>query len=39
MGIDPARVCLFIPGNLKKFKLDLFQRIARNIEKLGGSHV
>lgn len=34
--IDPAKVCLFIPGNLKKFKLDLFNRIAAHIEKSGG---
>lgn len=34
--IDPGRVCLFIPGNLKKFKLDLFERIGRHIEALGG---
>jgi len=34
--IDPAKVCLFIPAGLKKFKLDLFERIGRQIEKSGG---
>ena len=34
--IDPRHVCLFIPANLKRFKLDLFERIGRHIEKLGG---
>lgn len=34
--IDPSRVCFFIPGNLKKFKLDLFNRIGAHIERLGG---
>lgn len=34
--IDPGKVCLFIPGNLKKFKLDLFERIGRHIKALGG---
>lgn len=34
--IDPARVCLFIPGGLKKFKLDLFERIGRHIVQKGG---
>jgi hypothetical protein len=34
--IDPAKVALFIPGNLKKFKLDLFEAIGRRIEKFGG---
>ncbi len=37
--IDPNSVCLFIPGNLKKFKLDLFERIGRHITKLGGAVV
>src|SRR5262249_5807467 len=37
--IDPSKVCLFIPGNLKKFKLDLFRRIGRHIESLGGSYI
>ena len=34
--IDPATVCLFIPAGLKKFKLDLFERIGRKIEAAGG---
>lgn len=34
--VDPKTVCLFIPGNLKKFKLNLFERIGRHIELLGG---
>lgn len=34
--IDPAKVCLFIPAGLKKFKLDLFNRIGEHIAKLGG---
>lgn len=34
--IDPAGVCLFIPGNLKKFKLDLFNRIGAKIAAAGG---
>jgi len=37
--IDPSKVCLFIPGNLAKFKLALFNRIAGHIEKLGGKYV
>ncbi len=36
MAIDQASVCLFIPAALKKFKLDLFERIGKSIEKLGG---
>lgn len=36
MAIDPAKVALWVPPDLKKFKLDLFNRIARNIESLGG---
>jgi hypothetical protein len=35
--IDPATVCLFIPPELKKFKLDLFNRIGAAIEAKGGS--
>lgn len=35
--IDPSTVCLFIGPGLKKFKLDLFERIGRHIEKLGGA--
>lgn len=34
--ISPAMVCLFIPGELQKFKLDLFNRIGRKIEAAGG---
>ncbi|MES2033545.1 MAG: hypothetical protein V4466_05165 [Pseudomonadota bacterium] len=34
--IDPAKVCLFVPGHLKKFKLDLFNRIGAAIEAKGG---
>lgn len=34
--IEPAKVCLFIPSELKKFKLDLFNRIGRKIEAAGG---
>lgn len=37
--IDPARVALFIPPGLRKFKLDLFERIAASIERLGGRTV
>ena len=34
--VEPKDVCLFIPGNLKKFKLDLFERIGRHITSRGG---
>lgn len=34
--IDPAKVCLFIPAGLKKFKLDLFERIGKKIIAAGG---
>ena len=34
--IDPACVVFFIPGHLKKFKLDLFNRIGSSIERVGG---
>jgi hypothetical protein len=34
--IDPAMVCLFVPPELKKFKLDLFNRIGAKIQKKGG---
>lgn len=34
--IDPAKVCLFIPAGLKKFKLDLFERIGSKIERASG---
>jgi hypothetical protein len=36
LAINPANVCLFIPAVLKKFKLDLFNRVGAAIEKLGG---
>jgi hypothetical protein len=34
--IDPKSVCLFIPRELKKFKLDLFNRIGNKIRAAGG---
>jgi hypothetical protein len=34
--IDPAKVAFFIPGNLKAFKLNLFNRIAARIQSRGG---
>lgn len=34
--IDPAKVALFIPPGLSKFKVDLFERIGKTIEKSGG---
>lgn len=34
--IDPAKVALFIPAGLKKFKLALFERIGGYIERQGG---
>jgi len=34
--IDPAKVCLFIPGNLAGFKQKLFGRIGAKIEAHGG---
>lgn len=34
--IDPAKVALFIPAGLKRFKLDLFERIGGKIERAGG---
>lgn len=37
--IDPAKTALFIPDGLKKFKLDLFERIGRHIVGLGGTLV
>jgi len=37
MTVDPARCCLYIPPGLRKFKLDLFTRVARHIERLGGT--
>lgn len=37
--IDPRDVALFIPPGLKKFKLDLFERIGRHVQALGGQVV
>src|SRR6185369_13110227 len=37
--IDPAKVCLFIPSELKKFKLDLFNRIGDKIKAAGGQTI
>lgn len=37
--IDPAKVALWVPENLKRFKLDLFNRIAAKIEAKGGRTV
>jgi hypothetical protein len=34
--IDPAKVCLWVPDGLKRFKLDLFNAIAAKIQKAGG---
>lgn len=34
--IDPAKVALFVPNELKRFKLELFNRIGRKIAKRGG---
>ncbi len=34
--MDPARACLFIPGHLKAFKLNLFNRIGAAIVAAGG---
>lgn len=36
LGLDPSRVAFFVPPELKKFKLDLFNRIGRHIEQKGG---
>lgn len=37
--INPRDVCLFVGPGLKAFKLDLFMRIGRKIEKMGGSMI
>jgi hypothetical protein len=37
LSVDPSKVCLFIPPGLKKFKLNLFERIGRHVVTLGGS--
>jgi hypothetical protein len=34
--IDPSTVAFFVPAHLKAFKLDLFNRIGRTIERKGG---
>lgn len=34
--IDPAKTCLYVPGSLRNFKLDLFNRIGAAIERKGG---
>lgn len=34
--IDPSKVCLFVPGHLKAFKLNLFNRIGEGIRNAGG---
>jgi hypothetical protein len=34
--IDPRETAFFLPPGLKKFKLDLFERIGRHINDLGG---
>lgn len=36
MSVDPKDVAFFIPHNLKRFKLRLFDRIAGHIQGLGG---
>jgi hypothetical protein len=37
--MDASQACLWIPPELKKFKLDLFERIGRHIVAKGGSVV
>lgn len=37
--IDPKNVCLYIPPGLADFKLNLFERIAKKLVKLGGRFV
>lgn len=34
--IDPRQVAFWVPPDLKKFKLDLFNRVAASIQRLGG---
>lgn len=34
--IDPKDTCLWIPANLRKFKLNLFQRVGQHIVARGG---
>lgn len=37
MAVDPGKVCLYIPPELKDFKLRLFERIASHIRSFGGT--
>lgn len=37
--ISPSQVAIFCPSGLKKFKLQLFERIGKHIEKAGGRMV
>lgn len=37
--IDPASTALFIPPGLSRFKVDLFERIGKTIQKAGGQVV
>lgn len=37
--INPAKVCLYQPNGLSKFKADLFGRIGREIVRFGGQYV
>lgn len=34
LGVDPAKVCLFIPPGLQRFKLNLFERIGGKIGRV-----
>ncbi len=34
LGVDPTKVCLFIPAGLRAFKLNLFERIGSNIGRV-----
>lgn len=36
MQIDPAKTVFYVPPGLRKFKQELFDRIAGHIQKLGG---
>lgn len=36
MTVDPSNTAFFVPAGLKGFKQDLFDRIGRSIERLGG---
>jgi hypothetical protein len=37
--IDPASVCFYVPDGLQRFKLELFKRVGRKIQALGGRYV